>query len=65
MYCRLITVSPEQFVLARRKSFVMAEKLSLPIAKRRIGVAISSITRLEKHVIELEAKEKLSHKDEW
>ena len=42
----------------------MAENLSLPIAKRRRGVAISSITRLEKHVIELEAKEKLSHKDE-
>ena len=27
-------------------------------------MAISLITRLEKHVIELEGKEKLSHKDE-
>ena len=43
---------------------MMLEKLSLPIAKRHRGVAISSITCLEKHVIELEVKEKLSHKDE-
>ena len=36
----------------------------LNLARRRRGVAISSITRLEKHVLELEGKEKLSHKDE-
>ena len=36
----------------------------LNIARRRRGVAISSITRLEKHTLELEAKEKLLHKDE-
>ena len=36
----------------------------LSIARRRRGVAISSITRLEKHVAELEDKEKLSHKDQ-
>ena len=36
----------------------------LNIARRRRGVAISSIIHLEKHVLELEAKEKLSHKDE-
>ena len=36
----------------------------LNIARRRRGVAISSITRLEKHALELEAKEKLLHKDE-
>ena len=36
----------------------------LNIACRRRGVAISSITRLEKHVFELEGKESLSHRDE-
>ena len=36
----------------------------LNIARRRRGVAISSITRLEKHVVELEGKGDLSHKDE-
>ena len=36
----------------------------LNIARRCRGVAISSITCLEKHVLELEGKEKLSHKDE-
>ena len=34
------------------------------IARRRRGLAISSITQLEKHVLNLEAKEKLSYKDE-
>ena len=38
--------------------------VELNIARRRRGEAISSITHLEKHVSELEAKEKLSHKDE-
>ena len=36
----------------------------LNIARRHRGVAISSITRLEKHVLELEGKKRLSHKDE-
>ena len=36
----------------------------LNIARRRRGVAFSSITRLEKHVLDLEGEEKLSHKDE-
>ena len=35
----------------------------LNIARRRRGVAISSITHLEKHVVKLEAKEKLLNKD--
>ena len=36
----------------------------LNIARRRTGVAISLITRLEKHVLELEGKETLFHKGE-
>ena len=44
----------------------MSEKLSLPIARKRTcrRVAISSITHLEKHVLKLEAKDKLSRKAE-
>ena len=42
---------------------MISEKVSLPISMRRRGVAVSSITHLEKHVIELEAKDKLMHKD--
>ena len=41
----------------------MSEKVSLPIARRRRGVALSSITRLENHVIDLEAKDKLTHEN--
>ena len=41
----------------------MSEEVSLPIAQRRRGMALSSITCLEKHVINLEEKEKLTHKD--
>ena len=41
----------------------MTKKVSLPIARRRRGVALSSITRLEKHVVDLEEKDKLTHKD--
>ena len=36
----------------------------LNVARRCRGLAISSITCLEKHVLELEGKEKLSHKDQ-
>ena len=36
----------------------------LNIARRRRGMAISSIIHLEKHVLDLEGKEKVSHKDE-
>ena len=36
----------------------------LNVARRRRGVASSSITRLEKHVFDLEGKGDLSHKDE-
>ena len=42
----------------------METRAELNIARRRKGVAISSIIRLEKHVLELEGKETLSHKDE-
>ena len=35
----------------------------LNIARRHKDVAICLITRLEKHVLELEGKERLSHKD--
>ena len=41
----------------------MSEKVSLPSARRWRGVALSSITHLEEHVIDLEAKDKLMHKD--
>ena len=38
-------------------------EVSLHTAKRRRGVALSSITRLQKHVADLEAKDRLSRKD--
>ena len=41
----------------------MPEKVNIPITRRHRGVALSSITRLKKYVIDLEAKDKLSHKD--
>ena len=64
----MFTPRPQVYVTNVRRSspiWILVETMAeLNIARRRRGVAISSITHLEKHVIELEGKEKLSHKDE-
>ena len=41
----------------------MSNKVSLPIVRRRRGVALSSITHLEMHVVDLEENDKLTYKD--